>query len=79
MAASSNGEGKKALAACDSWWVAKTTRARQAGPRACRIASRIRSFVPVQAATVRRKAAKPRGANPSIVSSCRSSLTSGFS
>ena len=59
-AASGNGDGKKAEAACDSWCSAKTT-----GPR-CPSASAIRSFTqsfcPIQSGMAWTKAGSPRGA-----------------
>ena len=59
-AASRNGDGKKAEAACDSWCSAKTTGPRY--PSASATRSLTQSFWPIQGGMAWRKAGSPRGA-----------------
>ena len=79
MAASSNGLGKKALAAWLSWCSVKTSRARRPLPRAPRIVRGMCSFSLSQSGMAIRKLRKPKGANARYVSSSRSNFVSGLS
>ena len=62
MAASSNGLGKKALAAWLSWWSVKTRRARVGFPSALRMVRRMCSLSLSQSGIARRKLRNPAGA-----------------
>ena len=62
IAASSNGLGKKALAAWLSWWSVKTSRARVGPPRPRRSVRRMCSLSLSQSGMASRKLRKPAGA-----------------
>ena len=79
IAASSNGEGKNALAACDSWWSANVISPRNPAPRFWVISSAMSSRSDDQRDIARPNDAKPDGANVAAFSRMRSNFTIGFS
>ncbi len=79
MAASWNGEGKNALAACDSWCSGNTKRFWYAPSSAFRISRGKCSFCRSHTGIARRNDGKPAGAYERYVSSSRSNLSSGLS
>ena len=78
MAASSNGELKSALAACEAW--CSTKRMREASiPRRSRMYSLIHSLSEIQRCMPSRKSRRERGKVARMVVNRRSAFTKGFS
>jgi hypothetical protein len=79
IAASSNGDGKNALAAWDSWCSVNTKRFAKAFPSPLRISRGRCSFCRSHTGIARAKDRKLKGAKARCVSSRRSNLSTGLS